>query len=432
MQTLMSRPLHLLLPTLFITAGACAPPTPTNQSSAALTTPPKKSAYAVLLCRPSDKADLHDTAYYTKLFTSAGSGTGNVIDYWKDQSFGNLDLSGNTLLGPFDTGVTLAGAVHTELPGDRRRSQRIQDCINAASATVSLDSYYSVVAVYNVGVDLGSASANLPDGAGGQRQVGAVIADLNSSMTTILHEMGHSMGFAHSRSTQAVSCDPNNDSTPGAYCDGFDIMSAANVFSMHGALGMSGCTSAPRAGNDPCQTGPGLDAWNRFTIGWLPTNEQEYTTPTGPYKLAALNHPEVPGVRLLRIPQASDGSAYTFEFLRADNWYAGIGTDRVVVHHLTESPLASLLDITSGGPTLRQGDRFGTDAWNVTVTNIDSAHSTATIQLSYGSSCTRTCSAKRVCMVNGHQVLPGPDDDPNSWCTDAGGHFVTRQVCSCN
>jgi hypothetical protein len=63
------------------------------------------SRWAVLICRFADDTSvIPPLVHYQRLFTGAGTGSLNVVDYFRDMSHGQLDLSGSQVFGPF--GIT--------------------------------------------------------------------------------------------------------------------------------------------------------------------------------------------------------------------------------------------------------------------------------------------------------------------------------------
>jgi hypothetical protein len=65
--------------------------------------------WIVLKCQfADDTSTLIATQVLNDLFTT--SGTGGMVDYWRDMSGGNVDLSGSTVAGWFRMSLTLADA----------------------------------------------------------------------------------------------------------------------------------------------------------------------------------------------------------------------------------------------------------------------------------------------------------------------------------
>ncbi len=199
-----------------------------------------------------------------------------------------------------------------------QRWDRFNDCgsmpLRAARATPTLvPSGYRTLVITSPGVDEWGTD-------------GAAFLSETIDVTGSAHEMGHGIGMIHS-----FSDDPNfrdiSWAQIGEYDDEWDLMSAANVYT----------TSTARFGSAP----PGLNGFGLDRAGWLPfartytfgQNGAASTTVT----LAALNHPEVQGSLLVRIPfDPSDlMHYYTVELRSADGWDAGIpGTGSVMLHEV--------------------------------------------------------------------------------------------------
>src|SRR5437870_1082666 len=82
--------------------------------------------WAMLLCKYGDLAtEPKPPSYFRMLLTESGAGTGNLLDYFKDVSYGQIDLTGSRVYGWYSLDPSLTRAV--EKP--KGRGQRIQDCI---------------------------------------------------------------------------------------------------------------------------------------------------------------------------------------------------------------------------------------------------------------------------------------------------------------
>src|SRR5947209_7556414 len=59
-----------------------------------------KTSWAILLCKFSDNdSEPFPRTFYDSLFTQAGVGTLNMVDFFVDASHGSLDLSGSRVFG---------------------------------------------------------------------------------------------------------------------------------------------------------------------------------------------------------------------------------------------------------------------------------------------------------------------------------------------
>jgi hypothetical protein len=70
------------------------------------------SPWAVLLVRFNDDPQFPTSlTKYQGLFTSAGSGNLNMVDFFNDMSHGKVDTSGSQLLGPYTLPISKADYV---------------------------------------------------------------------------------------------------------------------------------------------------------------------------------------------------------------------------------------------------------------------------------------------------------------------------------
>jgi hypothetical protein len=280
--------------------------------------------------------------YFRWMFTEAGRNWGGLFDYWRDVSYGRIDLTGSRVFGWYTMPYTL------EEQSTKSRGQNIQDCVN--SSHVNVAGYYSVAAIVNVHFDGGAAG-------------GRVLGNPYWPFWFFQHETGHAYGLEHSRNT-AGGCE---------YCDKWDIMSAGNVHSFTGLL----------FGD----TGPGLNAAYLQALGWLPAERTARWTPGSAaqsFTLAALNHPESSGSLAVEIP-LPDGRRYTIELRRQDEWDQGIPRDAVLMHEIRPRDGHSYLFDYRPGPEYLPGEihRDYTNQFQITVVGINSAASTAEIRIDY-------------------------------------------------
>src|SRR5215218_7674113 len=177
-----------------------------------------QTPWAILLCKFKDDTttEPYSKQRFEELFTSSGAGKLNMVDFFRDMSHGVLDLSGSKVFGWFTLDKN-----RSEYPPSNDKGAH-QDALiawarqKAIDDKVPLSDFFSVVVCMNVPTDLFGSSA------------GAVVDDgrwpfngMSSLSPTVLgQEMGHVYGLNHSRSDGSVV----------DYMDGWDVMSATNVF----------------------------------------------------------------------------------------------------------------------------------------------------------------------------------------------------------
>lgn len=115
--------------------------------------------FAVILCSFSDLPPLTiaSSVFYDYV---AGPGKGGVFDYWKDISYGNIDLTGSKVFGPYTMKYSffkdgLYPETHKE--GERARYALIKEAIRLATENPKSgfrrSDFYGVIAVVNADVD---------------------------------------------------------------------------------------------------------------------------------------------------------------------------------------------------------------------------------------------------------------------------------------
>ena len=146
------------------------------------------------------------------------------------------------------------------------------------------------------------------------------------------HEMGHVYGLMHSRI----------DGSAADYQDPWDIMSAANDFSA----------------SDPEFTliGPGVNAWNMRSRGWL-DETRVWSGPDGGFDetvtLRPLVRRDLPGYLAAEIP-----GGYLVEFRVRDGWDGAIPRAAVLIHRF-DGGHSYLMPGNLGTSDLVAGDSFG-------------------------------------------------------------------------
>jgi hypothetical protein len=174
-----------------------------------------KTPWAILLCKfKDDSSEPYSRHRYEELFTSAGAGKLNLVDFFRDMSHGKLDLSGSQVFG----WLTL-DKDRSEYVGSGANQQGRQDLISwarkaAVDDEVDLTPFFSVVVSTNVPVDLfggkwlGGSGVVCDDDRGKNGMS-------NLSPSLIGQEMGHVYGLDHSRA----------DGSTADYMDQWDVTS---------------------------------------------------------------------------------------------------------------------------------------------------------------------------------------------------------------
>lgn len=294
-----------------------------------------KQPLAVVLCKFSDKTDEpHPTSYYEDMFTASGAGKQGVFDYWKDVSYGKLDLTGTVVKGWYELDMTLA-----EWQALGRGAARVSVCA-AQAKDIDLHKFAGVVVLTNQvnrNEDLSGGkppkNAAVKIGDTTYDSLGWMIAEEDQQFNGILHETGHSFGIDHSRT---LTQQPGNSD----YGDSWDVMSC---FQCKGTTSKWGINIFGGGGH-----GPGLNAVQLDTAGWIPAEREvrdfdNRSCGQRTVELAALNHPEASKYLEARIPAAvpinkpvgpvsTTGDYYTVELRGKSGWDAALDQDVVLLH----------------------------------------------------------------------------------------------------
>jgi hypothetical protein len=254
-----------------------------------------KSSWAVLLCKFNDDSTEPFTRdYYEDLFTTSGVGTQNMVDFFRDVSHGNLDLSDTRVFGWYTLNKKISEYGSTGSEKLENRGSLIKWARQAATANGDdLSKYVGVLVCMNVPTDLFG---------GGD---GAVCDNLSTDPRYLGQEMGHFYGLDHSRAEGSTE----------DYKDRWDVMSTANAYS----------ATHPRYSF----IGPGLNAANMAGRGWLDKSrvwETSASTVDTVVSLRPLHRYDLPGFLAIQFGE------YFVEFRNNERWDAGIPKPAVLVH----------------------------------------------------------------------------------------------------
>ena len=315
------------------------------------------SRWAVILCKfKDDSSATLPLSHYQRLFTGVGVGSSNVVDFFRDMSHGQLDLSGSQVLGWFTLALNkadYAGNVDTPPTGKVSRNGLVDACRLAATAGgVNLASFDGVVVSMNGGVDLFGYVGGME-----------AFCDTGSlSPSPLGQEMGHGYGLDHAR----------RDGSDDDYQDPWDVMSVYD-----------GCYM--NANTEWGTIGPGLNAWCMRSQGWL--DETGVWTPSTDFvddviQLRPLHRHDLPG------HLAAGIGPYLIEYRAKERWDADFPRSAVFVHRFEDNH-PYVMPGTSGGFDLVVGDAFQKGSLvdpyvtyqRVEVISIDDAVHTATLRI---------------------------------------------------
>jgi hypothetical protein len=261
-----------------------------------------QTPWAILLTKFSDNnSEPFGRQFYDDLFTSSGTGTNNMVDFYRDASHGNIDASGSQVFGWFTLDQK-----RSDYTGSGPNPQGRTDLINWAKAkatanNVPLDRFFGVVVVMNVPTDLFGVL-------GGK----AAVCDQLSLQPSLLgQEMSHGYGLDHSRA----------DGSTVDYQDPWDVMSTVRAY----------MAPSPKYMN----VGPMLNAANMESQGWLDESRVFNAPKSGAasVQLRPLYRHDLPGNLAARLSQ------YLIEFRVQASWDAAIPRPAILVHRFQDGKI---------------------------------------------------------------------------------------------
>jgi hypothetical protein len=283
---------------------------------------PRSTPWIILLCKFSDDpgtASLQSIADYAAFF--AGEDPESIPSYWRDVSYGELDLVTGTEISPW---LRLPQKRSDHVGLSTRKNLFEWAKAAGRNAGIDFDRFFGTVAFFAVQTDLFGTSDD-PH----------VVCDILSAPAQILQEYGHAYGLQHSRSV----IDPTDYTNP------FCIMSSMS-FGVNNNDGTS--HDARFIGHDPTfpsrfgRSGPGLCSPYLFQEGWLPPLRVRQVVSKG-------THPETTLLKLSALgelgavfPQAAiiefdvpQSLTYFIEYRRGE-WDKGVIYNPIVVHQVRE------------------------------------------------------------------------------------------------
>ncbi|HET8955114.1 MAG TPA: VCBS repeat-containing protein [Solirubrobacterales bacterium] len=317
---------------------------------------PRKTPWAVLLCRFNDSAiEPIPRQYYERLFTTAGAGTLNMVEFFCHMSHCKLDLSGSQVFGWLTLDKKF-GDYKGSGTNKRGRLDLVEWAKQAARrAGVKVDDYFGVVVVLNVPTDLFGGKGF------------AVCDPLSSHPASIGQEMGHGYGVDHSML----------DGSTELYKDRWDTMSTTTE-----------TFSAPHP--EYQLIGPGLNAWNMRGRGWL--DESRVWKHGGErfdetIQLRPLHHRELPWWLAAELP-----GNFLAEFRVIQDWDGGLLRPAILIHYFNENQSYLVQGGSGGSYDLVAGDTFTADVVSflglrhlikLDIIGIDGANQVATVRVRY-------------------------------------------------
>lgn len=364
-----------------------------------------QAPWAILLCKFKSSPpgtvlinpNLDFKTICRQFFSSPNAGF-NAVRFFADMSHQKLDLSGSKVFGWYtlNTSISNYNAAGDPVIDNGKTSQTavVEMAKQAArDAGVDLASFAGVVVIMDIatGWAQGWPSGQLPKGnvAADWRRVDARNADGTKGVPAagggngtevFAQEMAHGFGMEHSR----------KDGSEEEYQDRWDSMSTLNANSA--------------ADNDYGARGPGLNAWNMRSRGWIEETRVWHCPQAGflqTVQLRPLYRTDLPGMLAAELGPVNSTAGfpkYLIEFRKKQGWDIGIPRSCVLVHRFqvdNNGPLQGDMNSRSyimpgikGNYDLTEGDVFesgdGAGPFSrLRVVKIDEANDRADIELSF-------------------------------------------------
>ncbi len=362
-----------------------APPWSTLQSTETDSQVRGSLPLVTILCRFADATDVtpHPVSYYEGLI---GSSHRNLDHYWREVSYGNINLTGSVVVGWYNLPRPRSYYVY-DRDGDGEEDYDLkrleEDCVAAGDADVFFPDFWGINLVFNqpIGKVAGVGTNSYSLTKDGQEQLYGIMwlsQQKGHRGWAAEHEMAHMLGLLHSS---------------GPYDETYD--SEWDVVSR----------GAGRAHTI---------AYHKDFLGWIPPARKYVAAPntTRTITLERLAQPGAEGYLMAQIPLGeSDTDFYTVEARLFAGYDKGIPGEAVIIHKVDTTRgdrLAQVVDVdNNGGPNddgamWTVGETFTDLARGIQV-SIDAKHATGfhvTIDYTDYTICAEVLSPRR--LFGGH------------------------------
>lgn len=128
--------------------------------------------------------------------------------YWREQSYGLMDLTGSTVVGPYPLPEPRSGYFLADGSFDRTKANT--DCTGVADADVDFTDFVGINQMFSANLDgfsWGGSRFITLDGVGKVYRVTWMAASHQGNSRVTGHEMGHGFGFPHSSGPYSATYD---------------------------------------------------------------------------------------------------------------------------------------------------------------------------------------------------------------------------------
>ena len=276
--------------------------------------------WVTLMCRFSDvAAEPKSLAFFQSQY---GTGTGQLDQYWREVSYGKINLTGSQAYGWFT--LPRPRSYYVPAGGSANLNALFDDCTAAANPTVDFASVPGGVKGINM---MFNAELDCCAWGGGK---GATLDGVNKVWSTtwnppfayndispLTHEMGHGYGLPHAN---------NSDGDGNPYDNPWDVMSDA----------YSNATRDPTYG----LVAKHINTFHRDQLGWIDPARKVTVQAGTTLNRIALDRASLAGsgnaqMIVVRVPGDPSSRYYTVETRRRVGYYEGkLAGDAVIIHEV--------------------------------------------------------------------------------------------------
>lgn len=278
--------------------------------------------WVTLLCKFPDVGNVPEPlSYFEAMYSEQYPG---MDHYWRQQSFGKVNLLGSETYGWFNLPKNRNQYVQNDpmTGADVLLLDLADDCLNAADASVDFSAFMGINFMFNGTIGCCAWGGGYPftlDGANKFWRLTWNPPWAWRDITVVAHEVGHGFGLPHANNY-------DNDNDP--YDSPWDVMSDTQSF----------CNRL----NDPTYgcLGQHTSAYHKDTLGWFnPAQRLTATYNTGAVTLDHVAMQNAQNTQIILIPIPGSAVFYTVEARQTENsnYDAKLPGKAVIIHEVDES-----------------------------------------------------------------------------------------------
>ena len=295
--------------------------------------------WVTIMCKFSDYAtEPKNLAFFQGMYASTKPG---LDHYWREQSYGTVDVAGSTAYGWFVLPQNELYYNPTNTTGGTNLNTLATDCIAAADASVNYSNYSGINMMFNTDFDNGYAW-------GGSRYMtlDGVTKSWSTtweppwgyaSISVIAHEMGHGFGLPHSSGSYGQT-----------YDNAWDVMSQDRYNCGVATDATYGCMAQHTI------------TYHKDRLGWVPAGQKYIAGAVDNVNLTLeqLALPTNGNYKMVQIPIAGSSSHfYTVEARRQAGYDVKVTGPAIIIHEVdtTRQRPAYVIDADGNGNTSDAG-----------------------------------------------------------------------------